>query len=210
MTCTEFQQILPDVLEGQTGGEPANHLQTCHVCAELVADLKAICDEARQLGPVAEPSPRIWANIQRALEAEGLVHASPQPGGVLIPPRRRWSPLAWLVPVTAVLAFTVGVFVYTSHQSRHTVVAQLTPNAVPESRVPNTIADLDDEQLLAQVAPSMRAAYADNLKSVNAFIWDAQQDLQQNPDDEEARHFLMDAYEQKETLYDLAMNRSMP
>ena len=210
MTCTEFQQVLPDLLEGQAGGEPAAHLQSCHACAELAADLKAICDEARQLGPVAEPSPRIWANIQRALEEEGLVYAAPQPGGALIPARRRWSPFAWLTTVTAVLALAVGVFVYTSHQSQQTVVSKLEPLAIPQSQTPSTMADLDDEQLLAQVAPPMRAAYEDNLKSVNAFIRDAQQDLQQNPDDEEARHFLMDAYEQKETLYDLAMNRSMP
>jgi anti-sigma factor RsiW len=210
MTCTEFQQILPDLLEGQASSEPTAHLQSCHACAELVADLRAICDEARQLGPVAEPSPRIWANIQRTLEAEGLVHAPLQPLGVLSPARGRWSPFTWLAPVTAVLALAVGVFVYNSYQSKHSLVGQLTSVASSQSQSPNTVADLDDEQLLAQVAPPMRAAYADNLKSVNAFIRDAEQDLQQNPDDEEARHFLMDAYEQKETLYDLAMNRSMP
>jgi hypothetical protein len=207
MTCTEFQQILPDILEGAGAGEPAAHLQACPSCAELVADLKAICDESRQLPPVGEPSPRVWANIQRTLEAEGLISSPSQPGGV-IRPRHRWSTLAWLAPVTALLALSVGIFFYSTHQPR-ALESRLTPGSSP-SPAPSVVSDLDDEQLLAQVAPPMRAAYADNLKSVNAFIHDAQQDLNQNPNDEEARHFLMDAYEQKETLYDLAMNRSMP
>jgi len=56
----------------------------------------------------------------------------------------------------------------------------------------------------------MRAEYASGLKSVNQSIRDAQQDLDQNPEDDDARHFLMDAYEQRETVYELAMARSMP
>jgi hypothetical protein len=65
----------------------------------------------------------------------------------------------------------------------------------------------DDEQILSQLSPSMRAVYENNLKSVNAFIQDAQTSLAQNPDDEEARHFLLSAYEQKAMVYELAMDR---
>lgn len=209
MTCTEFQQVLPDLLEGQAGGESTAHLQSCNACAELVADLRAICDEAQHL-PLAEPSDRVWANIQRTLEAEGLVRTPMQAGGILFQPSRQWSPFKWLAPISAVLALAAGVFVYSNRRPTQVAVNPPVSASLPQSQAGNSGADLDDEQLLAQVAPPMRAAYADNLKSVNSFIRDAQQDLEQNPDDEEARHFLMDAYEQKETLYDLAMNRSVP
>src|SRR5262249_60514500 len=109
MTCKEFQQVLPDLLEGQAGGESTAPLQSCHACAELVADLRAICDEAQHLS-LAEPSDRVWANIQRTLEAEGLVRTPMQAGGILFQPSRQWAPFKWLAPISAGLALAAGGF----------------------------------------------------------------------------------------------------
>lgn len=67
----------------------------------------------------------------------------------------------------------------------------------------------DDQQFLSEVsqrAPSMRAAYEDQLRSVNAYIRAAQAYLDRNPDDEEARQHLMEAYQQKALLYQLALD----
>jgi hypothetical protein len=45
---------------------------------------------------------------------------------------------------------------------------------------------------------------------VNAFIRDAEQSVAQDPGDDEARHFLMQAYQEREMVYASAMDRSMP
>jgi hypothetical protein len=208
MTCTEFEKYLPDLIDGEARSENAAHLGECAACAELVSDLKAICSEARNL-ETCEPSPRVWANIQRTLEAEGLIRPVLQPGGVLAEPRRR-SFGAWLLPLTALIVLGVGALVYSnrsavSNSTTSNVGVLKPPVVVPRA---SQLDEFDDEQLVSQVAPSMRAAYADNLRNVNAFIQDAQEDLKLNPDDDDARHFLMEAYEQKESVYDLAMNRS--
>jgi hypothetical protein len=52
----------------------------------------------------------------------------------------------------------------------------------------------------------MRATYEDQLRSVNAYIAAAQAYLDQHPDDGDARQHLMEAYQQKALLYQLALD----
>ncbi|HEY1272628.1 MAG TPA: hypothetical protein VGF08_11610 [Terriglobales bacterium] len=213
MTCTEFQQILPDILEVEAEGEHAAHLKSCAVCTDLVSDLRAICAGARLLGGADDPSPRVWANLQRALEAEGLIHAPQQAGGVVVPVRKSWLSPVWLAPLAAALVLATGIILRErvvpppSETAGHT---QASPSGSVSGVHPAAnAADADDAQLLAQISPAMRATYEDNLRNVNAFIQDAQSSLDQDPNDDEARRFLMDAYAQKAMVYELAMDRSM-
>ncbi len=75
------------------------------------------------------------------------------------------------------------------------------------------IAGLNDDDLLQEVsaqAPAMRQEYADNLRRVNDYIHDAKDIVASNPNDEEARRSLMEAYQEKAMLFELAMDRSLP
>jgi len=68
----------------------------------------------------------------------------------------------------------------------------------------------EDQQFLSVVstrAPSMRATYESQLRSVNAHIREVQAYLNRNPGDAEARQHLMDAYQQKALLYQIALDR---
>ena len=80
---------------------------------------------------------------------------------------------------------------------------------MPAGATSNTTEDGDDEQLLADMSPTARSIYEENLKSVNASIQDAQETLAQDPDNDDARLFLQDAFHQKAMVYELAMDRSM-
>jgi hypothetical protein len=53
----------------------------------------------------------------------------------------------------------------------------------------------------------MRATYENQLKAVNAHIQEVQAYLGRNPGDAEARQHLMDAYQQKALLYQIALDR---
>jgi isopentenyldiphosphate isomerase len=67
----------------------------------------------------------------------------------------------------------------------------------------------DDEQFLDEVsqrAPMMKAAYENELRSVNSYISETRIYAQQNPEDEDARRQLMQAYEQKQMLYQMALS----
>jgi hypothetical protein len=73
MTCLEFQELLPYIIDGGGNEEEQRHLATCEVCTDLVADLRYIAECAKLLVPMEDPSPRVWEEIHRCLEREGLV-----------------------------------------------------------------------------------------------------------------------------------------
>jgi hypothetical protein len=74
MTCAEFQKVLPYIIEGSgSAEEQQQHLVTCHVCSDLIADLRYIAEAAKLLVPMEDPSPRVWTGIQESLEREGMV-----------------------------------------------------------------------------------------------------------------------------------------
>jgi hypothetical protein len=218
MNCAEFQEILPEVFEGGRSAEQEAHLKSCPLCSGLVADLDLISREARQLQAFAEPSPRVWNSIEIALRREGLIR-EPQRGPSLVPPiaRRRWS-LAWLAPVAAVALIGFGIYVYQRGPSAPQPVAQVPPT-VPAAALHQTNKHLptvnnnEDQQLLEAVgsrSPAMQAAYASNLENVNAYIRDAEESAQADPNDEEAQQSVMDAYGQRATVYEMALDRSLP
>jgi hypothetical protein len=72
---------------------------------------------------------------------------------------------------------------------------------------------LDDADLIQEVAdnaPAMMTQYRENLRQVNESIRDAQGVVDESPNDQEARRSLMDAYQQKSMLFEMAMDRSLP
>jgi hypothetical protein len=76
-----------------------------------------------------------------------------------------------------------------------------------------SIAGLNDNDLLAELAeqaPALQAQYSENLRNVNDYIRDAKYSLEANPNDDEARRALMDAYQEKAMLFELALDRSLP
>jgi hypothetical protein len=207
MTCFEFQDILPDMIDGEAKGEHAEHLKSCAECSDLVSDLRAIAEGAKLLAGADEPSPRVWANIQRTLETEGLIRSPLQPGGVLIPSRRHWTRWAWVGSIAAVLALSAGLLIQKHDRTVQNSVVNVSGN--PRVASPATTEDVDDQELLADMSPNTRTLYEENLKNVNASIQDAQATLAQDPENEEAQHFLQQAYQQKAMVYELAMDRSM-
>lgn len=72
MTCAEFQKVLPYIIDGGGSEEEKKHLETCHVCSDLVADLRYIAEAAKLLVPMEDPNPRVWDNIERGIRDEGL------------------------------------------------------------------------------------------------------------------------------------------
>ena len=69
---------------------------------------------------------------------------------------------------------------------------------------------LNDEDLLQEVSdnpPTVRTQYEENLRRVNDSIREDQIAVNESPNDEDARRALMDAYEQKSMLFEMAMDR---
>ncbi|HUK23961.1 MAG TPA: hypothetical protein VLV49_05225 [Terriglobales bacterium] len=220
MNCAEFERLLPEMLEGAGTAALQSHLRTCRACAELASDLEAISQQARFLRASEEPSPRVWNSIEVALRQEGLIH---EPHPVAEPRNRwRWSPL-WLLPTAAALMFAFGIVKYREMPVQGpSVVAQQTLSASAPAAPVVTVSSrthpavempADDLQLLQAVgarSPALRAMYAADLQNINEYIRDAEASAQDNPNDEEVQRYLVNAYEQKTMVYQMALDRSLP
>jgi thermostable 8-oxoguanine DNA glycosylase len=69
----------------------------------------------------------------------------------------------------------------------------------------------EDQQVLNTVAarfPSQKANYRKSLEDANLYIRDAEQSIRNDPNDVYSRELLINAYEQKQMLYDLAVYRN--
>ena len=95
--------------------------------------------------------------------------------------------------------------IYLKQHSSNTVRA---PEVVSDA----AIVGLNDDDLLQEVgqqSPALRAEYADNLRRVNQYIVDAKNIVAADPNDDEARRSLMEAYQEKAMLFELALDRSL-
>jgi hypothetical protein len=114
-----------------------------------------------------------------------------------------------MVPAAAVLLIAVGIYV-----RQNSLARQLARDTAPVTVVSDgAIAGLNDSDLLlevAQLSPAMQAQYTDNLRHVNQYIQDAKGEVAAHPNDDEARRSLMEAYQEKAMLFELAMDRSLP
>ena len=207
MNCREFQNALPDFIDGGAAPETEGHLKSCSVCAGLVADLKEISSRARMLATADEPGPDVWPRIERSLEQEGLIRAEvPAPNRAIWwgAGQNRWAVPAWAGAVAALLLLAFGM--NTLRQ------APPVPATSAASVQPAPLVDNDDLNLLTLVekrSPSKRARYKEHLEAVNASIRDAKRSVEQDPENELAREQLIQAYDQKSALYEMAMTRSM-
>ncbi len=206
MNCVELQESLAEA-ESAGGWDQRAHLRACPACSELVTELNQIVAAAGQLQASHEPSPRVWNSIEVALRQEGLIRPQRTRRPGLSSFGARWGVARWLVPAAAMLLLVVGIYV-----RRESLPNQLAQHAAVTATAANP-SDLNDEDLLQEVAansPAMMQQYQENLRQVNESIRDAQGVVDESPNDEEARRSLMDAYEQKSMLFEMAMDRSLP
>ena len=208
MNCQQFQDVLPFIIESGGNPEQETHLESCPSCAALVQDLRYIAEQAKLLLPMHDPNPRVWSSIEQSLQREGLVqegrlsrlghitNTSTQTKG--------WTILGSVIAAAAVLVLGISL-TRLRPTGPEPVVSTTTTHAA------QTMSD-DDQQLVSQVSqqnPSLRDTYESNLREVNAYISDAEQAVRDNPADSAAQESLMDAYQQKSMLYEMATMRSL-
>ncbi|MBZ5521695.1 MAG: zf-HC2 domain-containing protein [Acidobacteriia bacterium] len=203
MNCEQFREILPHVIDEEDAGgnaEVETHAESCPSCGEMVRDLRHIAEQAPLLLPMHDPGPRVWSNIQQSLISEGLIRGdrTPRPASVTVIPQRpeAWTTVGSIMASAAVLILAAVLFYYRPRPAV-TLSASVTPTA--------------DEQLISQVSrkdPQVGKAYEESLKQVNSYIADAEKAVKNDGNDSVANEQLMDAYQQKAMLYEMATARS--
>lgn len=206
MNCTEFQNALPDFIDGGAAPEAEGHLKSCAACAGLVTDLREIAGQARLLAASEEPGPQVWERIAESVESEAMARPDAAPLRRALwwgAEQSRWAIPAWAATVAALLLLSFQLNTMRQVPATPTGVAVVQPAA---------LVDNDDLELLEAVAkrhPNKRARYRAHIEAVNASIRDAKRSVEEDPANELARERLIQAYDQKSALYEMAMAQSM-
>jgi hypothetical protein len=214
MNCVEFERGLPEYVDGSPTPEQQAHVNACPACSGLLLDLNTIAAQAKLLLAVEDPSPAVWNALEARLRSEGLIRRSePTYLPVRPSPWQRWR-ASWLVPVAAGLAIIAGIKLYRPAGVGNDIsVAKQPSGVVQETALAKAKAkpplSHDDQQWLKTVAdrpPAQLAKFQADLDQANAFIQDAQESLQRDPNDFYMQQMLINAYEQKQMLYQLAVD----
>jgi hypothetical protein len=203
MTCAEFQRDLPEFIDAGGSADASEHLQHCSICSDLVEDLKYIAEAAKLLLPMHEPSPRVWEGIQSSIKNQPKLRPAGGPGRpepFLVPAPHsqtsRWIALAGVAVLVLALIAYQAISRTPAAPSNTTASASAAPDLEPS-----------DQQVLSELSarrPEMRATYEQGFRDVNAYIRAARRQVQEHPGDPDAASHLMNAYEQKAALYEMA------
>jgi hypothetical protein len=187
------------------------------VWARIAAELRAegIIREPESARPIPVPiSPRrrwsLWwlAPVAAALVAASSYLVNHKPAPPLAKQQTPATPVTSPAPETPAAASHLAPAPAPQQLAQKS--AKPTDNTAPAvSSAIEPAPSAEDQQFLSEVstrAPSMRATYESQLRAVNADIRETQAYVDQNPGDPDARQHLMDAYEQKALLYQMALD----
>jgi hypothetical protein len=214
MTCVELHESLVENENGSSAEQQA-HIRNCPECAKLVGDLLVIACSAGELRAAHEPHPRVWKSIEATLRQEGLIRPQRRSLSLLPSLGSQWSWARWMAPAAALLLITLGIYLKQHSQlgSDAAISNQATADMTRHAEiVPDVATGLNDDDLLQEVArqsPALQEQYTDNLRRVNQYIQDAKNVVAADPTDEEARRSLMEAYQEKAMLFELALDPSL-
>lgn len=187
------------------------HVAVCRHCQQFVADLETIVSTAHRLTAEVEPPARVWATLRAQLELEGIIK---EPVAVpLSESSSWWRRFGDLFRSRALATATVGALLAAA------AILQLRqPGEFPTAPRPalsdigQTAKVLNEQEVdlrnmhLTGTSP-VDAALQQNLQQVDDFIADCEHHLKQAPQDDLAREYLADAYQQKAELLAAMMDR---
>ncbi len=220
MTCLKSRKYISRSIDSdlseRENARLEHHLDACGECRTLREDLRKIVDGAARL-ETPEPSDKVWLDIRAGLTREKAAGASGRSGALrrpafgLVLPALRYAGVAAAALVLVITGIAVG----------RRLGGGPAPLG-PEAREKYTLAKLDEAEGYYQqaikslseafaaekgtLAPQVAELFDRNLSVVDATIQACRRAVLEEPDDLEARNYLLAAYTQKLTLLDSALD----
>ena len=206
--CNEFLDRLDEWMEGELPSDAQTHLRDCTSCRSVVDDLDAIRQSARTwTAEEVDPPVRIWISLRAQLEEEGIIHGERRGwtqnlnawlGGVLNAMPRPALAGAYLVALIAVsVAWTASPGKQSSQNHQWMQGTQISTGPL-EAKL-----ETDEQSAVSTLAdsnPAVTASLHQNLAIVDNYITLCEKSVHEEPENEVARDYLYDAYEQKADL----------
>jgi hypothetical protein len=213
ITCREFLSYLEPWMEGERPPDAQAHLRTCSHCSGVIKDLEMIHTEARSWNASEHDAPeRVWTSLRAQLEQEGLIretvpasedrahNAAPRAGWFagLFPrlprPVLAGAYLAALVAVAFTLSGPVNKRVNEARWLKGTQTS-----TSPLSAQLN-FAEQNSNSYVTRSNPVVAASLHQNLAIVDNYIALCEKSVREDPQNEVARDYLYEAYQQKADL----------
>lgn len=213
ITCREFLAHLEPWMEGERSRVAEEHLRSCRHCSSTVSDLELIHTEARSWSATAqEPSERVWTALRAQLEQEGLIRETipaREDAEKAHAPRAGWfsrlfprlpRPVlagAYLAALVAVAFALSGPVNKRVNEARWLKGTQTSTS--PLSAQLN-FAEQNSNSYVTRANPAVTASLHQNLALVDKYIALCEKSVSEEPQNEVARDYLYEAYQQKADL----------
>lgn len=219
MRCLKAQRYISEYVDGsleaRKAAELERHLKDCPACLEVLEDFRGMKDAASDL-ETPEPGDAVWMKIRSRLPARATKPA----GAVRVP--GRWA-LGWSTPALRLAGAAALALILVA--SGVYVGSRLGRTPAPRSlgdRENYTLAKLDEAEQYYQKAirslseaftaekgtmiPEVAEVFEKNLAVIDGTIQACRQAVLREPDDLQARNFLLAAYMNKMTFLDTALD----
>ncbi len=196
------------------------HVANCSHCQGFVADLATVVAVANELPAELEPPARVWVSLQAQLELEGIIKTP------AVPARGErsswWHGFNDMFRSRALATAAVGLLIVVTgvmQLRKPSDEATMPPiaNAKPDWQIPfaQTAKVLNEQEVdlrnmqLASTSPvaPVDDSYRQSLQQVDEFIADCERRVNTAPQDDLAREYLSNAYQQKAELLSAMMDR---
>jgi Putative zinc-finger len=215
MDCKFTERSLSEYLEGELTATQAleleEHLNACGSCSQLLDEYRRIVSACRAL-PDYEARQELWIPIKRQLR-QGPVSAVPvstvrnaaEPLATLLGRMVFYRRVAYVSISIALLSFSVwiGQFLYPSDRGLmpDSETAELAVLEVRKAEIHyrNAIESLTQvlETSKGQWSPELRQVVEQNLRTIDASIADCRLAIRREPQNLEAKTYLLAAYRKK-------------
>jgi len=211
MGCNEFLKQLDAWMEGERAANARAHVRECANCRGLVEDMDAIRQTAGAwAAEEADPPARVWVSLRAQLEQEGLIRDAVNGGE----PSEKERSRGWLAGIFSVvprpalagaylLALIAGSFALTGPSAKQLNESRWisgTQDSTGAMSAQLQTAERDSVSAMAGSDPVVTASLHDNLAIVDNYIALCEKSVREEPENEIARDYLYDAYEQKADL----------
>ena len=190
------------------------YLESCAECAAFHQDLASIREGVERLEPL-DPPEHLWINLRSQLEDEGLIRSKPRESfwAAILPKRLPALKPAWSGAILALLLGVGSLLVYdlttrspvvpvpvvasTSHQE---AILEELRKAEDNYRAAIEALSASSQKKLEQLDPVLAQVFHDNLATMDYFLNECKQAVEDSPQNPLAHRYLMAAYQKKVEL----------
>lgn len=215
--CPDIQEDVSLWMDGDLDPSRAEaveeHLESCAECAAFHQDLNSIREGVKGLEPL-EPPEHLWTNLRFQLEAEGLIRSKPKESfwAAILPQRLPDLKPAWSGAILALFLGIGSLLVYDLTTRSPVVPVPAASTSGQEALLEevrkaeaNYLAAIEalsasSREKLEGLDPVLAQVFHDNLATMDYYLDECKQAVENSPQNPLARRYLLAAYQKKVEL----------